>query len=82
MGHIRTYERVAQKEHWCDNCCKHIHAGEMYRAEVFIQEERKRNRVVVFKYHVNPACEPPKDPDEEQRQRSSNSLEKRLRPAA
>jgi hypothetical protein len=81
MGLIRAYERIAQKDHWCDNCCNYIHSGEVYRAEVFINTKRKKNRLVVFKYHINPRCEPPEDPEEEMRMKSRKTLEKRLRAA-
>jgi hypothetical protein len=57
---LRTYERTARVEHWCDSCCRHIMPGDRYEASVRLTES---HGLIVFKYHVHPACEPPKEPE-------------------
>jgi hypothetical protein len=59
MRILRTYLRIAQIEHWCDNCCQFIMPGECYKASVRIEE----GQLVVYKYHIFPSCDPPEDPD-------------------
>jgi hypothetical protein len=65
MRHLRDYERVANREHFCDTCCNYINPGEMYEGEVLVDESRERFRVIILKRHVHPGCEPPEDPEEE-----------------
>lgn len=85
-AHLRVYQHVAQKEHWCDRCCTHIQPGDMYEGHV----EINRGRLVVIKYHINPSCDYPEDPEdikemdkEQARKREKfNNLEKSLRKAA
>ncbi len=62
---LRTYRRIAQTEHWCDRCCTHILPGEEYEGRVEIYRRGKRNRIIVWKEHINPCCEPPDPPDED-----------------
>jgi|GEM_PF-1766950 len=57
---LRTYQHVAQKDHWCDNCCSHIQPGEMYEGSVHAS---KAFGLYVFKVHVYPSCDPPENPD-------------------
>lgn len=66
---LRRYERVAQREHFCDRCCEYIHPGEMYEGIVSVNEDRKEHRVTVSKTHIHPGCDYPPDPEEERRAR-------------
>jgi len=78
MQPLRSYQRVADKEHWCDVCCGYIHPGEMYSGTVFVDRSRKKYRLVVFKKHVCPSCEPPPDPSDEKRKNHSGNIESRM----
>ena len=62
MKLLRTYEHLAQKNHWCDRCCRYISPGECYEGMVYVT---KNNGVLVMKQHVHPPCDPPEDPEEE-----------------
>jgi hypothetical protein len=61
---LRRYEYVAQKEHWCSNCCQYILPGQYYEGIVYATNN---HGIVVHKRHLYPGCEPPPDPDEEER---------------
>ncbi len=82
MRHLRTYERVADRTHWCDVCCEFIYPGEMYSGMVYVNESRDKYRLVVFKKHASPSCEPPPDLSDEERNISSNGMEIQLGIAA
>lgn len=56
---LRSYCRVAEKEHWCDRCCTPIYPGEQYEASVHVW---KRGKITVFKQHLD--CEIPPEPDD------------------
>jgi hypothetical protein len=60
---LRTYSRVAQREHWCDRCFTFIEPGEQYAAQVWVYDNPKR--LVVFLQHMNPPCDYPPDPHDE-----------------
>ena len=62
MRILRTYEHVAQIEHWCDYCCRYIMPGELYRGSVELWDN---NKLLVFKRHIDPECDFPLDPEEE-----------------
>ena len=62
MRILRSYIRVAQTLHWCDRCLRDIEPGECYEGSVQIHGKR----LMVFKEHVNPACDYPKDPLEDE----------------
>jgi hypothetical protein len=62
MRIFRTYRHVAQRRHWCDQCCRHIEPGEYYEGSVQLY---KNHRLIVFKTHVEPSCDYPPDPDDE-----------------
>ena len=66
MRLLRSYESVAQEEHWCDDCCTYIMPGDFYGGRVMLRPERKEERIMVFKHHIYPAC--PFDPNEEFRE--------------
>lgn len=63
MRALRSYRSVADVCHWCDNCCGDIFPGSEYEAVVYVT---KRRRLVVTKRHVNPLCEWPEDPVDEE----------------
>jgi len=52
---LRVYQRMAQTDHWCDNCCSMIEPGEMYQGRVEIFD----GKFMVWKEHVDPKCKPP-----------------------
>lgn len=60
---LREYDRVANQEHYCDNCHGYIHPGEMYRGTIFLNQRKKTNRIIVNKKHINPFCEDPFEDD-------------------
>jgi hypothetical protein len=62
---LRTYERVAHQEHFCDRCCEPIHLGEMYEGRVTVYANNLETDLVVIKTHIHPSCDFPQDPDEE-----------------
>ncbi|MEK6889522.1 MAG: hypothetical protein AABW80_05455 [Nanoarchaeota archaeon] len=66
MRNLRSYTRVAFQEHWCDRCCNYIQPGDMYKAHVELREEKKKHRIIVWKYHINPGCDFPEDPEDEE----------------
>jgi len=85
MKILRSYERIAEKEHWCDCCCNYIHPGEMYHGEVQLREEKAINRISVFKSHINPCCDFPPDPEEDrdsEREEKESGIESKLKKAA
>ena len=53
----RSYQCVAQIEHWCDRCCRHIMPGEMY--ECRIDAWGKNGKLMFFKVHIFPSCDYP-----------------------
>lgn len=65
MRSLREYRSIAQMVHWCDSCCSYIHPGEQYEGTVYVSGDCREHRLVVFRSHINPVCEPPDDPDEE-----------------
>ena len=77
---LRTYERVAYKEHFCYRCCDYIHPGEMYEGRVVITKSRK---LFVWKTHKHPLCDFPEDPDKGRKDLDNIvSLSEELRMAA
>lgn len=79
MRELRRYEHVADKEHWCDRCCRFIQSGDMYEGMVFAD---KAQGIVVFKYHINPMCDFPPDPEDELTRDKSEGLETTMKIAA
>lgn len=61
MRILRSYQHVAQVQHWCDMCCRYIEPGEYYQGSVQVWG---KGRLLVFKVHMFPACDFPPDPDE------------------
>ena len=59
--YLRTYRRMAQTMHWCDTCCTHIQPGSLYEGDVLVTG----GRLAVFKKHVDPYCEFPADPSDD-----------------
>ena len=62
MRALRSYRSMAMVRHWCDNCCSDIFAGSEYEAVVYVTKSR---RLVVYKRHINPSCDWPEDPVDE-----------------
>lgn len=64
---LRTYRRIAHTEHHCDRCQKTIHPGDEYEGEVEVRRRRgeKKNRISVWKQHINPDCDYPEFPDDD-----------------
>jgi len=56
---LRTYERIAQKDHWCDTCCEYIFPGDLYSGSVYVTP---RDTIMVLKQHIDPYCTPPDEP--------------------
>jgi hypothetical protein len=81
MRRLRNYQRVANKEHFCDSCCDYINPGEMYEGQVYLDETRSQHRITVYKWHVNPMCDPPEDPLDEgsESARRPNTLANKLK---
>lgn len=57
--HLRSYRRIAQTVHFCDDCHYQIEPGDEYEGSVWITE---RHGLLVFKRHA--IC--PVDPYEEE----------------
>ena len=72
---------MAQKEHWCDVCCRHIEPGEMYKGQVYVS---KAHGIYTFKEHTDPSCDYPEDPDDEKdrEDEDSENLENRVEQTA
>ncbi len=55
---LRSYERMAQQEHYCKKCQTPIISGELYRGTVAVNkgeyDGKKRSWVTVDKAHSNP----------------------------
>jgi hypothetical protein len=69
MRILREYERVAQETHFCDRCCEYIEPGDVYSGSIMIRPKsagRKGSYLIVVKVHVEPLCEEPPDPEEEE----------------
>lgn len=66
---LRTYRRIAQKDHQCDRCQQTIHAGDEYEAEVEVRRRRgeRKNRLNIWKQHINPDCDYPEFPDDDRK---------------
>ena len=58
MRHLRDYEHVADKEHYCDSCCRYIEPGDFYKGGVWVDKDKG---IVVFRRHVFPGCDPDLD---------------------
>jgi len=76
---LREYERVAQKEHWCDRCCEYIQPGDMYAGYVYVTQ---RDTIMVLKEHIFPACLPPEEPEEYKESGLEETVEEELKRAA
>jgi len=61
MRRLRTYQHMANKEHWCDHCLNFIQPGEFYEGIVYANN----GRIFVVKNHVDPRYPEPEDPHEE-----------------
>lgn len=63
---LRTYRRIAFVTHDCDRCLKRIEPGDEYEAEVVVIARgnlRSGKTLIVRKYHANPECDFPEEPD-------------------
>jgi hypothetical protein len=67
MRTLRTYQHMAQREHYCDRCRHPIFPGNFYRGEV----HATGTGLWVEKRHLDPEC--PKDHWEEYEETSSPS---------
>jgi hypothetical protein len=63
MRILRSYERVAQVTHFCDRCCDAIWPDESYEGRVEIWEGGK---FFVTKEHIDPVCDWPPDPEDDE----------------
>lgn len=72
---LRTYERMAQIPHWCDRCCRYIEPGEIYQGKVFVDGNRKKHRLIVFKFHIFPECDYPEEPNDKYQDKEESNLE-------
>lgn len=66
-------QQVADREHFCDRCCRYIMPGEMYERKVFLDSTPRmiidreectilldsRGRILIDKMHVSPGCDYP-----------------------
>lgn len=67
MRTLRSYRHIAQTEHFCDRCCRHIHPGEMYEGLVQVYKGDNKSRLLVLKMHIYPSCDyPDNDPDSDE----------------
>lgn len=58
-------------EHWCDCCCTYIQPGEEYEGRVELVRMNGKKKLIVWKEHCNPCCEPPEDPDKDERRKQT-----------
>ena len=58
MKFLRKYTHIANTQHFCNYCCRYIQSGEQYEGLVYASD---KNGIIVFKQHVNPACDGPDD---------------------
>ncbi len=65
MRELRNYQRIAYQEHFCDRCCDYIRPGDMYEGRVVVHKINEKNRLVVWKIHINPSCDYPEEPKED-----------------
>lgn len=64
--HLRSYRRIAQKQHHCDICQGTIEPGDEYQADVEVQwGNGRKKRISVWKEHVYPSCLPPDFPEDD-----------------
>ena len=61
MRFLRDYRYMAQRTHWCDRCCRDIQPGDYYEGMVYAN---KKFGIVVLKFHIEPICDYPEEPDE------------------
>lgn len=61
MRLLRTYERKAKLDHFCDRCTEYIQAGQVYEGFVYAVEKH----IMVVKQHVDPSCDFPEEPGRE-----------------
>lgn len=86
MRHLRSYEHVAHKEHFCDYCGIDIVPGDLYKGLVGVNN----GFLVVIKRHLVPGCPFPleeefellKESAKKSKSSKSNKLEKTLPKAA
>lgn len=63
MRILRTYQRVAFIDHFCDRCMQMIMPGDVYEGYVEVGSDGKLR---VFKNHVMPHCDYPTEPSDEE----------------
>jgi len=63
---LRSYRHVAERIHWCDNCREDIEPGESYEASVYVSTAGGRKSIVTIRHHVDPWCDPPDEPEDEE----------------
>ncbi|MBI4053815.1 MAG: hypothetical protein HY397_00625 [Candidatus Doudnabacteria bacterium] len=62
---LRYYRRIADKQHYCNNCRGAIMPGEEYEGRVYITPFAEGNRVIVDKQHLNcPFDDPGRDEED------------------
>ncbi len=60
---LRIFRRCAQIEHFCDRCFQPIFPGQIYEADISVTS---RGRLLILKNHVEPLCEYPDPPEDEE----------------
>lgn len=60
---LRTYRCLAQTLHFCDRCFHDIEPGQMYECSVTVIA---RGKILVLKNHVEPPCEYPDPPQDDE----------------
>lgn len=68
MRTLETVEYVANKEHFCDNCCRYIMPGEIYERQTSLLQKGEfgvsEKKIDVRRRHVYPECDHPEEPEE------------------
>ncbi len=63
---LRSYERMANKDHPCSRCQEFIKPGDWYRCEIGVQwSERRKKHLTIWKEHIDPECEFPEFHDDD-----------------
>lgn len=69
MRVLRTYRRKARIEHFCDRCLEYILPGQTYEGWIHVEREY----LFVLKYHVDPCCDFPDEPDYKENDESQDA---------
>jgi hypothetical protein len=54
-------ERIARRDHYCDNCEGRIFPGDLYEIIVEVHKNGRYKAIWMRKEHIHPSCPPPED---------------------